>query len=186
MPGQVVVQYQLQSSEVSRALRWRALHNSRVYLSIGIGLLLLLGGALLVHANDRADTNPAPGQIMIGIGVFEIVLFVLIIVVNPTRAFRVNPALRNLQYFAFSDDGIHTRSAVSEARSQWQVYSQTYEHNDCYLLRLSVRAAYQIVPRRAFSTPADEALFRSLLERHTVAHLRPTDPAASPGQHTGW
>jgi hypothetical protein len=157
----VVVEFQLTEDEVVPGLRRQLIRSGRLRLVFAVGVFLILVGALLAGAQDASV-----GGFFVFVGVFYIALISAAAILGPRRAWRRNPTLRGPQYIAFSADGIYARSTVAESRQQWRVYAAMIETERCYMLRLATRKAYVFVPKRAFKSPTDEAVFRHLVSLH--------------------
>lgn len=165
----VVVEFQLTENEVVPGLRRQLLRNRRLRLLFVIGVVLMLLGALSVVAVDMFF-----GVVSGLVGLIYVVLPAMVVVVGPRRAWQRNPVLRAPQFIAFSPDGIYARSNVAESRLQWRVYAEMIETDRCYMLRLATRKAYAFVPKRAFKSPTDEAVFLNLVGMHMRVETQPT------------
>ena len=157
----MVVEFQLTEDEVVPGLRSQLLRNTRVRLLSVIGVVLALLGVVSVVAIDTFI-----GVVFGLVGVFYVAGAATLVVVGPRRAWRRNPVLRGPQFIAFSPDGIYARSSVAESRMQWRVYAEMIETDRCYMMRLRTRKAFAFVPKRAFRSPSDEAVFRNLVGLH--------------------
>jgi hypothetical protein len=165
--GAVVVQYQLTSDDVIPALRRELLRNNRMRLTFVCGVVLIVcGAALVLDPGTRSF-----GGFCLYVALFYVVLIGTALGLGPRRAWRRNPVLRGPQYMAFFADGIYARSTVSEARSRWSLYGGLIETNRCYMLRLATRRAYVFVPKRAFASAHDEAVFQQLAAQHIRGYV---------------
>jgi YcxB-like protein len=91
--------------------------------------------------------------------------------VSPRRQYRQRRRTHEEQTLCFSEDACTTRFVDAEVRSQWSLYEEVLETRDAYLLRLEKRAV-NIVPKRAFTSSADETRFRSLAQRHAKVKFK--------------
>jgi hypothetical protein len=157
----VVVEFQLTEDEVVPGLRSQLLRNKRIRLLSVVGVVLALLGVVSAFAIDIFI-----GVVFGLVGVLYVALAATAVVVGPRRSWRRNPVLRGPQFIAFSPDGIYARSTVAESRYQWRVYAEMIETDRCYMMRLTTRKAYVFVPKRAFRSPSDEAVFRHLVGLH--------------------
>jgi hypothetical protein len=167
----VVVEFQLTEDDVVPALRRQLVRTRRLQLLLGIGVLLVLTGALSADVIDGSL-----GAFFGLVGVFYVGLITTIVIVGPRRAWRRNPVLRGPQLIAFFPDGIYARSMVAESRQQWRVYAAMIETDRCYMLRLTNRKAYAFVPKRAFKSSTDQAAFLNLVGLHMRIGAKPAAP----------
>lgn len=171
----VSVTYQLTQDEVVRSLRWEALRNNNVRFLFACGAVVLIFGVLLVVAGSAGA-----GAGLLAAGGYVEVLTVFIVQRGPHHSWCRGAAIRGPQSFTLSDRGVEAHTAISESRSRWDLYSTTYETDDCYLVKIANRRVYNIIPKRAFRSEDDQRIFRELVTRHTKAHLR--DPRLSETQ----
>jgi hypothetical protein len=76
-------------------------------------------------------------------------------------------AVRTLE---ISDEGISRHTALNDSMMRWPMFSDVKVRNDLYLLVVGKGPGFFIIPKRAFTSPADEATFRELAERSTMGH----------------
>jgi YcxB-like protein len=86
--------------------------------------------------------------------------------VSPRRQYRRRRRAHEEQTLCFSDEACTARFVDAEVRLQWSLYEEVLETQEAYLLRLEKRAV-NIVPKRAFTTAADETRFRELAQGHS-------------------
>lgn len=157
----VVVDFQLTGEEFRRALRWAIRRRPLFPVLAALGPVFIVIG-LLVGGHT--------GGLLGGVGVGLLVLLLLSLSLSPAIAWRRNAWARGPRTLSFSDEGVQTRTPVSEGLMQWRAFKTTDETDHCYMLRMANRA-YVIVLKRAFATAQDQARFRELIERHTAARL---------------
>jgi YcxB-like protein len=87
------------------------------------------------------------------------------------RQYRQRRRTHDEQTLCFSEGACTTRFVDAEVRSQWSLYEEVLETHDAYLLRLEKRAV-NIIPKRAFTSSADETRFRSLAQRHAKVKFK--------------
>jgi YcxB-like protein len=87
---------------------------------------------------------------------------------GPRKRFLRDPKLREGFEVEFSDEGILYGGPDMIARMNWNYYSRVVETEKVYVL---VRGTLQmtVIPKRAFTSAAQEAAFRRLLARHLPA-----------------
>jgi hypothetical protein len=167
LPFAVVVDYQLDQAEATKALRW-VLHRVRgLYAFLVLGILLIAVGLSLLSGHSGGL-----GATMIVLGVYALAIYGFGFFLAPQRLWRKNPGLRGPQSISFSERGVWSRSVNAETRADWSVYRSSLENEACYLLRMASRPVYLIVPKRAFADTDTEVEFRRLIAAHTDAHLR--------------
>jgi YcxB-like protein len=133
-----------------------------------VGLVSSLFGAMIVGLPRGRHM----GEALLIIGVYELAIAARGAWWAPTRAWRKSRLLHGRRTMVFTEGGVETRSALAEARFRWEVFGESRESRGLYLLGVSGRRGYAIVPRRAFRSVSDEIAFRQLLVRHTRSELR--------------
>jgi hypothetical protein len=88
-----------------------------------------------------------------------------LLISGPKKRFLRDPTLRSPFEIEFSDEGILLAAADVAARMSWSYYSRVVETERLYLL---ARGTMQmtIIPKKSFTSAAQEAGFRRLLKRH--------------------
>lgn len=88
-----------------------------------------------------------------------------LLISGPRRRFLRDPTLGNPFEIEFSDEGILLTASDVAARMSWSYYSRVIETERVYVL---IRGAMQItvIPKKSFTSAAQEAGFRRLLKRH--------------------
>jgi hypothetical protein len=174
-----MVEYQLTATEAARAMRWQVLRLRRTYLAPTFGgSLIAMGIAFLIYPG--VSSKDITGVAALVIGAFLVAEFAYLVWMRPKRFWSRHEGVRVPQTLVASDEGIQTRSVISESRSQWGVLKATFENDYCYMVQAAdrrenivapKRRAYFAVPKRAFGSAEDELRFRQLVERHTESHL---------------
>ena len=88
-----------------------------------------------------------------------------ILLSGPKKRFLRDPKLQQPFELEFSDEGILFGSTDMVARMSWSYYSRVIETERVYVL---ARGTFQmtIIPKKSFTSAAQEAAFRRLLKRH--------------------
>ena len=88
-----------------------------------------------------------------------------LLISGPKRRFLRDPTLGQPFEIEFSDEGILLSAPDVAARMSWSYYSRVVETERVYLL---ARGSMQmtVIPKRAFTSAAQEASFRRLLKRY--------------------
>jgi hypothetical protein len=91
----------------------------------------------------------------------------------PRRVWRNVPGIEAPRRLVFTNDGIATHTDAVDGSEEWDRYRYVAERDDCYLLGQTRRMVSLFVPKRGFSSPRDEASFRTLARSHSQALLEP-------------
>jgi hypothetical protein len=175
----VVVEYELEAEEVIPVIRWQLWRGRRFRVAaVGATALIVAGLALLLFTTGVTLL----AALAIGVGAVQIVAFGCVLAFTPSRAWKALQADNAPRTLAFSDDGIHVQTALSDAVNQWAVYPETIELGDVYLLKIAQAKNHVIVPKRAFRLESEERRFRQMAERNTAARLRKQHWDAGPGR----
>jgi hypothetical protein len=119
----IVIEYQLTAAECKRALRWVMLRRRRFYIAPVLGLLFIVIGIIFLVVPDGVGA----GAICLSAGIVFTVEFGWLVWWLPGRAWRRNESIRGPQHLAVSDEGVETKNAISEGRSQWALYKSSYK-----------------------------------------------------------
>jgi hypothetical protein len=164
----LVVEYQLTYEEAIQFYRWQLAQSYKLRRGValmglvvigGLGLLAFPGGPRLV------------GILVLGAALLELLLFSWIYFKVPEKTWRRLEADRGTNRYEFTDANVRVRTNKTDSVNLWSVYSETLEMKETYLLRVGKGRSYAVIPKRALRSPNDEAGFRALVERHTVAHF---------------
>jgi hypothetical protein len=164
----VVVEYELTRDEAIPFFRWQVSQAFRMRIVVVMMVMLAALGAVFL-AFPRAPK--VLGVAMIGLAVLELLGFGWLYVSVPARSWKKFEADRGSTTYEFTDESVRVHTKNTDAVNRWAAYSESIEHHEMYLLRVGKRRSYVVVPKRAFRSRTDETVFRSLAERHTVAHL---------------
>lgn len=130
-------------------------------ITVYAGALVLVVAAVIALIGDQADALPLFALALLWFAAAAWVYWV-----SPRRQYRARPRVRAEQTHCFSDSGCTAHFVDAETRLQWSLYGEIRETRDAYLLRMEKRGV-NIIPKRAFKSPGDEALFRDLAQRHS-------------------
>jgi hypothetical protein len=159
----VTVEYTLSSQEVMALVRWQLIRNPRIRYTMPIGIVLMIGGGVIVLLSGR---SPIVGVFIFAIGVTYAVLWGFLLYRVPRKAAKKAQAQAQPRQIEFSEAGVHTRGPLSEATTKWAAYSEVFERDGMYVIKVRSRKVFIPVPKRAFRSPEDELLFRSLVQEH--------------------
>jgi hypothetical protein len=125
--------------------------------------LVILSVILLVALKSEVGTwLPITAIFILGSGFFAFVLLI-----NPlitANKVKNNERLNSPVQFEVSGDQLLIKNQFTETKLDWGSFQKVIETKDYFLLVHSVnKNMFQIVPKRAFSSSADEQTFRNLL-----------------------
>lgn len=164
----VVVEYQLTREEAIPFYRWQLARNLKLRRGAVLMALMVVMGAICLASPGIPWLF---GALLSGVALLELLVFGWMYVQVPNRTWKRLDPDRGTTRFEFTEEDVHVRTDRTDAVNRWSVYSDTLETKDTYLLRIGDRRSYAVIPKRAFRSPQDEARFRMLVERHTVARL---------------
>src|ERR1700722_1648448 len=150
-PVLVTVNFRLEKREFGRA--YRQLFYSRPTLMVLIPVSAAVSLAVGAATKDVG---------WLTYGVVECAMLILILVGSPALQWRRMPRLGDEQTQTFSDTGIDIRTRWAQTRFDWSAYSGVTEAGGMFLLKRD-RSVANVVPRRAFASEGDEAMFRQLV-----------------------
>jgi hypothetical protein len=141
---------------------------TRAFLLRDYGLFKTLAGTSLMGAYVFL------WLVLMGVGLFVSLVPALMVIwgyvaalliSGPRRRFQRDPTMGLPFEIEFSDEGILLSAADVVARMSWSYYSRVVETERLYLL---ARGSMQmtVIPKKSFTSAAQEASFRRLLKRH--------------------
>lgn len=85
---------------------------------------------------------------------------------NPLLAWQVgrDPTHYVEQTWQFSDEGVHFKSEHADSQNTWGTFVKAREDEKFYFLFLN-KQIYNVIPKRAVASAADETRLRDLLRR---------------------
>lgn len=161
----VSIQFALREAEVAAAFRILWLKRPFVRLLAIIGVGFIPWG--LVDSLRGAGQTHGVRILLSGVVIAGIVAIPVLVL--PWWQFRKNARMRDEQAHAFSDEGFEVTLSDARSIAKWSFYRQAIVTSDLYFLLHNQRLC-NVIPRRAFKSVADEAVFRDLLHRHVRTH----------------
>lgn len=158
---------------------------------------LVAGAIVLLAMNqfgalDETAEIALSGQAIVGLSVAPWVVLLVVLIVMGKRAARrklvKRPALHRRRTMALDDEiGLISADELANAQYRWKYFQQAWETPNVLTLVDENRQAH-ILPKRAFASPADLQLARSLVVTHIPDNkmlVKPTGfevapPAANP------
>lgn len=132
----------------------------RMKLSGTVGAVLLFLGIFTFYVSD----DPFYPWFMSFVGVVVLALFYRSYYAAPRRWYK-HIAGRGEYTLQYSDAGICFHSNDMDSTLQWSLYQSVRETERFYFL-IYGKAAFTVIPKRAFTTAEQEQGFRALLRRH--------------------
>jgi hypothetical protein len=149
----------------------------------GILLVILLAGliALLGSVGGAGAT-----QVMIGVPIFLIILFVLQMAMQSSSARRLregSPLYQEEQRFEISPERLRVATRLTTSEYQWKAFERVRETKEYLLFYLTKRRAL-FLPQRALTSAADRDAVRAMIAeamRPLGRRFETYDPTASRG-----
>lgn len=165
-------EHQLTQDEIIPVFYWQIVQRWQNWCLPVVGSCLVVAG-VAVLVLDSAST--VAWVVMLTLGVVILLIFFVLVPVTPKRIWkRVNKQFE-LRTLEISDEGISRHTALNDTTMRWPMFSDVKLRNDLYLLVVGRGPQCFIIPKRAFTSQADEATFYELAQRSTVAHPDPRD-----------
>lgn len=167
MQPAIELRFKYTEEEVVSALRLYMVRSTRLITSFVIMLgLVLLGISMLA-----AEIAPFVASCLIITGGIYLRIYLSAYLNAPAARFRGDPKFRDENLIRFSDEGIRLQTSQVDSKFHWSVYTRFLETRKFYIL---VYGEYMvtIVPKRAFESEAQQALFRTMLHNHIVPPAR--------------
>jgi|GEM_PF-2278033 len=160
----VTIQFTPEPGDYIQTMRGFLWRDARVWITMGlVGIMLAAGIANLVAAGELTLMG-------FSLALFPLVLAGYLWLGLPLalgRRVRREPLLRSATTYHLRDTHLEMRDGTGESRVEWSVFHHVLELKAHYLLMLALnRRSFIIVPRRAFVSAEQEALFREIVARH--------------------
>ena len=166
------IEHQLTQDEVVPVFYWQALHRWQIWCLPVAGICLVIAGAAVLVLDSA---NKIAWVVMLTLGLVILVIFLALVPLTPKRIWnRVQKqfAVRTLE---ISEEGISRHTALNDTMMRWPMFSEVKRRRDLYLLVVGKGPGCFMIPKRAFTSEADETTFCELAERSTLAHSVPED-----------
>ncbi|MEW6351561.1 MAG: YcxB family protein [Thermodesulfobacteriota bacterium] len=119
----------------------------------------LLGGALMGDSIVWIVLIVASAVLLLGVAAAHFLI--------PRLRFRRDPKLRDHYTLVFSEQAISFRTAHIESQIAWKLYTHGWDTPDFYVLFYGTHS-FSVIPKRAFSSAAQEDAFRLLLKSRNL------------------
>ena len=130
-----------------------------------VGICLVLAGATTLVLDS---TNEVAWVVMLTLGLVILLIFSVLVPPTPRRIWKRVRKQFELRTLDITQDGISRHTSLNDTTMRWPMFSDV--RNDLYLLVVGKGPGCFMIPRRAFTSEADETTFRDLAERSIRAH----------------
>ncbi|MGD1011411.1 MAG: hypothetical protein ABR925_02575 [Acidimicrobiales bacterium] len=153
--------------EAERATALRRYGFLRTFaLCMVLGAVGFFGSGILLVVLGK----PA-GWLLCAAGVVYIGYSMVAVRTIPRRLWENTPGIQDPRRVVFSGEGVTTRTKGTAHSETWERYKCVSERDGWYLFGRTRLIAAEFVPRRAFASPRDEAMFRSIARLHARESL---------------
>lgn len=157
-------------AEYVSANRLLLLSSPAILARLAIFFGLLLAGALVLGL--LTELFPLWSVLLLTATVDSFLLY-NILVRAPVHYFRGDAKFRDKYHVTFSDEGIAVKTDQIDSKLAWSLYTKVVEGANQYLLVYGKELrTITIVPKRAFTSQAQEEAFRNLVKRHIRDYTR--------------
>jgi hypothetical protein len=156
----------LTQDEVVPVVYWQVFHRWQNWILPVVGTCLVIAGAAVLGL-DSADK--VAWVVMLTLGLAILLIFFVLVPVTPNRIWNRVKKQFEVRTLEFSDEGIYRHTALNDSMMRWPMFSEVLQREDLYLLVVGKGPGCFMVPKRAFTSETDEATFRELAERSTLA-----------------
>lgn len=89
----------------------------------------------------------------------------------PKRLWLNTPGIQDRRRLVFNHEGVTTQTKSTNHSETWERYKCVSERDGWYLFGRTRLIAADFIPRRAFASPRDEAIFRAIARLHARESL---------------
>jgi hypothetical protein len=165
-------EHRLTQDEVVPVFYQQALHRWQNWCLPVAGICLVIAGAAVLVVDSA---NKVAWVVMLTLGLVILLIFFALVPVTPKRIWKRVEKQFEVRTLEITEEGISRHTALNDATMRWPMFSEVKLRNDLYLLVVGKGPGCFMIPKRAFTSPADETTFRELAERSTLAHSDPVD-----------
>jgi hypothetical protein len=163
-------EHQLTRDEIVPVVYWQFLHRWQNLCLPVAGICLLIAGAAVAVMDS---TNQVAWVVLLTLGLVILLIFFVLVPVTPTRIWKRVKKGFEVRTLQISEEGISRHTALNDTTMRWPMFSDVKLRNDLYLLMVRKGPGCFMIPKRAFTSPADEATFRELAERSVLTQSEP-------------
>ena len=165
-------EHQLTQDEVVPVFYWQAFRRWQNWCLPVVGICLVIAGAAALVLDSA---NKVAWIVMLILGFVVLALFFALVPVTPKRIWKRAKKQFQVRTLEISEEGISRHTALNDTTMRWPMFSEMKRRNDLYLLVVGKGPGCFIIPKRAFTSEADEMTFCELAERSTLGHSDPED-----------
>jgi hypothetical protein len=160
-------EHRLTQDEVVPVFYWQAFRRWQNWCLPVVGICLVIAGAAVLVLDSA---NKVAWIVMLTLGLVILLIFFALVPVTPKRIWRRVEKQFEVRRLEITEEGISRHTALNDTTMRWPMFSDMKLRNDLYLLVVGKGPGCSMIPKRAFTSKADETTFRELAERSTMAH----------------
>jgi hypothetical protein len=157
--------------EFLAAMRFYVLHSKELLVRVIVIEVLL--ALILLLLNVLLDFTLPLWAVMAFIVLASVAWMHGFFIDIPRARFRGDPKFRDEFSLTFTDSAIDFKTANMKSTIAWSFYTGVIENDSCYILIYGKNIhSLTVLPKRAFRSSEDEAVFRRMLRRHIDSDLK--------------
>jgi hypothetical protein len=165
-------EHQLTQDEVVPVFYWQVRRRWQNWCLPVAGVSLLVAGVVVLLVDA---TSTVAWVVLMSLGAVIMLIFFALVPVTPKRIWKRIKKQFEVRTLEISEEGISRHTALNDTTMRWPMFSDVKLRNDLYLLVVGKGPGCFMIPKRAFTSPADETAFRELAARATQSHSDPRD-----------
>ena len=167
-------EHRLTQDEVVPVVYRQVLHRWQNWCLPVAGICLVIAGVAVLVLNSA---NEVAWVVMLTLGLVLLLIFFALVPLTPKRIWKRVQKQFEVRTLEISEEGIARHTALNDTMMRWPMFSDVKLRNDLYLLVVGKGPGCFMIPKRAFTSEADESTFRELAERSTLAYSGPEESA---------
>ena len=169
-------EHRLTQDEVVPVVYRQVLHRWQNWCLPVAGICLLVAGVAVLVVDSA---NEVAWVVMLTLGLVLLLTFFALVPLTPKRIWKRVQKQFEVRTLEISEEGIARHTALNDTLMRWPMFSDVKLRDDLYLLVVGKGPGCFMIPKRAFTSEADESTFRELAERSTPAHSGREDSAGA-------
>jgi len=165
-------EHRLTQEEVVPVFYGQVFHRWQNWVLPIAGVCLVAAGAAVLGLDSA---NTVAWVVMLTLGLIILLIFFVLVPLTPSRIWKRIGKQFEVRTLEITDEGVHRRTVLNDSTMRWPMFSELRRRGDLYLLVVGKGPGCFIIPRRAFTSEADETTFRELAARSTVTLSDPRD-----------
>ena len=159
MPPLIQAVFTITGPEYIQAMRRHYRQKLKLVKDGAASLLAIALGAYLVQSRGQSL-----GWVLIGLGVALLLMVIYAVWLMPILMYRYQPKLLSEYQMSFQEDGITFQTDQIHSQLQWLIY-HSWLRDDLFYILYHGKRDLSVIPRRAFSSEADNQLLELLHRR---------------------